>query len=372
MNTSEMQMTHYGRWKKWMRDAGFQDLYLESLKAMKEFSYEKAIECPFMRKMIEGSSTEGLDVADKELLDRVTSEINRRGEQNAASLTFREVLAIMAFDYYGKALLEISPGLAEGLLETELNIPVKEILVPRPSFYVPMPGGVDFSIDTRSGLRRVLGVYVLYQTELPYPRVTRVKEEDTSLMFFAVARDGLGEGYPDFSYYFWNINFPKEGEELAENRISRLIKEWKGGPLGELIQKEATEGITRLVVNAFLYMNQPSSEQDTKFTPHPRMEAVRANTRLSKTEQSSIWENYWSSINFELFETGHTISVRGLKGTPRSGVKGPHESPVGHIRRGHWHEVLHGTGRKLRKRLWYRPIRVTGRAGPVGATYRLD
>jgi len=373
VDTSEMQKTHYSKWKKWNRELGLQDQYLAALKELKKFSYEEVSSCPFVLMTIKGRVEEPgmLSAEDEALLDAVKKEINRNGERNAEALTFREVFSIMAFDYYGKAVLEISPGLAEGLLDTELNIPVKEVRVPRNSFYVPMPEGVNLSIGTGVGPRRIVGVYIVYQTGILYP-ISPVEGEDTSIMFFAVARDGVGEGYGDFSYYFWNINFPFEGGELMEARLGRLLKEWESGTSGiaSLVQREATEGVTRLVLNAFLYMSQPSSEQDTKFKPNPRMEFLRSNPRVEGSQKSAVLDNYWSSANFELFEVGHTIRLTKGKGGSR-GSTGPHESPEAHTRRGHWHTVLYGAGRKERKILWYRPIRVKGRTGTAGVTYKL-
>jgi hypothetical protein len=359
VDTSEMQKTHYSRWKKRTRDSGMQDLYLSSLKGLKHFSRESVLNCPFVLRM-EEAAKETLGIVletDKSLLTALKDEL---------IIQFEELWNIMAFDYYGKAILEISPGLAEGLLDTELNIPVKEVRVPRNSFYVPMPEGINLYISTHVGPRRILGVYVTYQTGTTY-------KEDTALTFFAVAKDGVMGGYDDFSYYFWNLTFPFEGEELMEARLGRQLTKWEEelGGAAHKVQRESTEGIARLILNAFLYMSQPSSEQDTKFKPNQRMEFLRTNPRVEGAQKSAVLDNYWSSANFELFEDGHTIRLTKGKGGSR-GSPGPHESPEAHTRRGHWHTVLYGTGRKEKKILWYRPIRVKGRMSTSGVTYKLD
>lgn len=350
MDTADIHKTHYGLWKRWVRVIpGYQELYVKSLIGMKTFSYLDVDSSPFVRSMY---------------------SVSNRVDDRSMSLLIREIFSVMAFDYYGKAVLEVNSDLAEMLLETELNVPIREICFPRYSFYVPIPDNINFMVNIKNNLQRVLGVYVTYQTKVKFPDGERFDGDDSFILFFCVVKDGLVDGYEDFSYYFWSFHFFQDSEELMEERMKKIMVKWR--EKFSFIHEKINEQITRLILNSFLYMNQPSSEQDVKFTPHKRMEMIRNNPRISNIEKEKIMSNYWLSANFELFETGKTIIITKNKPTPTTGIGEAHSSPITHWRRGHWHRYRIGQGRLQTIVRWIKPLRVMGRTEiPEPTKYKL-
>lgn len=386
MDVETMKKTHYCEYKKIMRLLPEQEaLYIESMKSFREMGIVAVSKCPFLtkRSMPNIIYDPIFTLEEQRMLIDLDREVNKYGEMNAKSLEIKELYAIMAFDWYGKAVLELGQDMAEMLLETELNVPFKELVVPRQSFYVVIPESVGLLIRTKGGMKPIQGVYVTYETDIDFPpELTRdfkyPDEFDSMLSFFSVARDGIEEGYSDFSYFYWSFSFGKNEEKSIESRMMDSIKNCRENPLlkqvMDIAETETNIKIVRIILNAFIYMSQPKTEQDIIFKSNRRMDCIRATPHMSKAEKDKILSNFWKSNAFESVEVGMKTVRIGARGPQGSavGTTGPHASPVGHWRRGHWHRYRIGEGRKEVVLKWVKPVRVKGREVPEGTVYKLD
>lgn len=398
MKTGEFQKCHYCEWRKGFKDTPLDDIYQRSLKQVRKagFSYTSVQLSDIHQELL---STPRLSVEDQRRLG--LEACYRHGEGRLTSLEFRELVSVMGFALHGKRVLEFSGELGECLLRTDLNIKTSEVRVIYPSVYVVIPEGIDFFIPTDAGPRRIEGIYTTccrdeesdqYLAEsggravvhdgrlIPVAALeARVGREEMARMmrdgavdvetmhygglyvlFFCVARDGVRQGYRDFTYHFFQYAFPPDSEAcLVQDIVNEHIEKWKRRAPEDLKETvDISPAIASLIFNLFMYMGQ--EKPDVAVKENWRMVYLRSRHGLSWEAETEVLVKYAASGEYELVEVGRGFG----KGTGKRGG-GVHESPAGHWRRGHWHRYWVGPrdvpgGQRVEFR-WIQPLYVRGR-----------
>lgn len=398
MRTGEFQAGHYCQWRKVIRDTPLEEVYLRSLKQVRKdgFRHTSVVLSEMYDVLLKSAD---LTVEEQRLFG--VEECYRHGRHRLDSLEFREIFSLMGFALHGKRVLEFSRELGECLLRTDLNIKTSEVKVIYPSVYVVIPEGIDFFIPTGAGPRRIEGIYVTVCRDpesdvaiadsggktivyeggfIPRAPIEKalgcevveamikdgvvgaesVRYGGLYTLFFCVARDGLRKGYYDFTYQYFQYAFPPDDKAcLVQDIFTEDNRRWGKRAPDDLKESIAhSPAIAGLIFNLFMYMAQEKPDMSVK--ENRRMVYLRSRHGLSWEAETEMLVRYAASGEFELVEVG-----RGFGKGMGKRAGGPHESPAGHWRRGHWHRYWVGPkdvpgGQRVEFR-WIQPLYVKGR-----------
>lgn len=228
----------------------------------------------------------------------------------------------------------ISRDLCESFQRTPFPGLSQELLEVFPSLIIVLPKGSLISDDGYDLSHLVI------RTGQVHPHTVTKDSARRRFDLRCQGREGaigiMVAGFTELSSYSW-IRYlkPEFNENLyVQNGSDKVLS--------------VTEAIARIAVNSLLvHLHEPELiTADTKVT-HLRGTGFAAG-RSSKTRPPT-----WIGKNFR--------RVTGSSNTSRpsgSASRGPVRT---HWRRGHWHTIAHGEGRKQRKMQWFRPVLVNAR-----------
>lgn len=128
-------------------------------------------------------------------------------------------------------------------------------------------------------------------------------------------------------------------ERFSPEMAERLFKHDAPQPTKEE-DKELPKKLTLLALKIVLAM-----------TARPQLISTGVQTRKELTKKGEVVRDALWSPNF----IGKDYRIQRQSG---ESLGGTHASPRVHWRRGHWHNVVHGKGRALRKLDWFEPVLV--------------
>lgn len=282
-------------------------------------------------------------------------------------------------------LVEVMPGLAQSLLHTDFDkVPASYFRLPYPALFVQLPPLADIVLREDAPPYRNYPVDGIFLTEspamtraelatyrsVPEPMHQTPPCEDTHFREIVFSCYGsptaIGAEVTDDAVFMGSLILPCHNETLTlpdAVRFSRDIRRAHYGAKAEPVTNDTitTQSIAALsyVAKIMLYMSLADCRPVTERAYSEALAQARQKKNAAKRHKALRQvDRLYDRI---------VIDDRSLPteiGSDLSDVA--RRSPRGHWRRGHFHTVLHGEGRRERRLAWFRPILVAG-AGSVRA-----
>lgn len=254
------------------------------------------------------------------------------------------------FDKYGKRTYDVSPGLAERLMQTQLRgLKTDDLQLPYPSIYVMVPPDTGLRVwNYSTKWHPVEGVYVTEAVDPDYGRVWR---------FLVVGPSKNPKSEFDDALFYFTVPLlaGKVLDEALEEEHKRVFTRYMER---EVIREYGNEWLIlfRWVLNVVVYSTYPDARREEvianpearKLTEqlkrHPKgsnkhdrtRNALRGLEPMRRTVLGKGIER-WSLEARGLSVTGRTLNVRVLV-------------------QGHWRNQAHGPQLSLRKLMWINPF----------------
>lgn len=266
-----------------------------------------------------------------------TEELNARaiakiGSPIITALSVHEAYHVVAFEKAGQKTYEVSSGLAQLLMDTELRgLSIEDVRPPYESILVRPPKNLGFQIWSADDRK-------WYPLESMY----FVKEDD-GLHILLASPPGPSNDPLDNALCFYDI--ASEGtelvDELVEAQHKRIRETETTGPMGDVWIKQF-----KWLLNVVMYISSPESESEERFID-PSTETVSKRLEKAKgTKREKLKTQFRSMNKRRRALLGRNVTVSMVK---EAGSKT-------RVRvRGHWHKYWTGAGRSALVTKWVKP-----------------
>ncbi len=304
---------------------------------------------------------------------------------NIGRMISEEAYAVLSFEHAGRRILKPSKELAIELLNTDVTVPINEILPPFPSCYIELPPGSGFQMEHETGMATVLGIYCTWDKTHQESRHDRAAFERDGILrcpdglIRRCASDAereiaktqkdlpsldtmfgdhfarfniISEGPPDqpknmhnFTASFFNMHWLDSYTEDAEDLFERFVPHWKKSTKTKTDFDRMVQAF-HLAANLFVYMSSPQYYGEVKHTPNPLLKELECELKKSKNRRNLKRTGKLESMMLgEVYEIGQNVEIVGNKAisSDDTGVddseSGDRLSPKTHWRRAHWRRV---------------------------------
>lgn len=249
----------------------------------------------------------------------------------------------------GERTYEISPGLGERLLHTELHgLRTDDLKLPYRSIYIVIPETLGLTVlNAISGQHPLTGIYI---TEQPIDG-----ERGWRVMTIGKPRDQMGL---DDALFHFRIKLPggtaiNDAITAAEHEAEVQFTAGEGAPEDLDYYRRTWRQVFSLIMNVVIYCTWPDAKIEEVIE---NTEWLRLREQMQRHPKGS---HKYERARTRLRETSPRRRIILGRGVPRletggETVRGPLQ--VRTLVSGHWQRFAHGEGRKLRKWGWREPF----------------
>lgn len=287
-------------------------------------------------------------------------------------------------------LVEVMPELARSLLHTDFDhVPASTFRLPYPALFVQLPPLPDIVLrEDRPPYRDypIDGVFLtesppLTRAELatyrrgPEPMHRTPPCEDTHFREVAFTFHGspaaIGARVTDDAVFMGSLILPCDNETMTlpeAVRFSRDVRRTHYGIVADPVTNDRVTAQTiaalSQVAKVMLYMSLADCRPVTERAYSEALAQARQKKNPAKRDKALRQaDRLYDRI---------VIDDHSAPGDAEGGSsEAARRSPRGHWRRGHFHTVLYGEGRRERRLQWFRPTLVSGLGEARAPTYRV-
>jgi hypothetical protein len=300
--------------------------------------------------------------------NRVTDllhEIEIPPEQRSVDLT--RTYHMITFERAGKKIYEMSPGLADRLLHTELRgVDAEDLRLPYPAVYMIIPTHLQFKINVYdTGWHEVDGVYITEDNKLIFSDTTSADTPPRGWRIMLVGKS-KNEDILDDALFFFTVPMP-EGQKI-DDCLDAALGKWAHENHGQDIA--IIRSIFRLLMNAILYATSSEAEVFPYIRDKETRQLIERMKKAKGGKKDKIKQQLKGKSRQEVILLGRNIkgfddTSEGLDRTGR-----PLEVRVRVA--GHWRHYWVGQGRSERVRRWIQPFWRGPQDGlPINPVHRL-
>ena len=276
-------------------------------------------------------------------------------------------------------LVEVMPRLAQSLLHTDFDkVPASYFRLPYPAIFVQLPPLADVVLREDAPPYRdypIDGVFLtesppLTRAELetyrrgPEPMHRTPPCEDTHFREVAFTFHGspaaIGAEVTDDAVFMGSLILPCHNETLTlpdAVRFSRDVRRAHYGARAEPVTNDTVTAQTVValshVAKVMLYMSMVDCRPVTERAYSEAIAQARQKKNPAKRDRAL---RHADRLYDRIVIDDRSVPAEALGGSSEMGRR----SPRGHWRRGHFHTVLYGEGRRERRLAWFRPTLIAG------------
>jgi len=281
------------------------------------------------------------------------------------------VHALAAFENAGKRSYEVSAGLAEKLLYTELRgLHSEDLRLPYEAIYIQIPQRLKFFIESSKMGRDILtGAYI----------IEAGTAGDRTWHFMATSRSSTVEVFNSMEFQNHSLlSFDahlKEGR-LLDDVILELSKFSPGvdyhGEIDPLGSHSSVGDFFRWCMNTMLYATWPDAEMENVITNKQARDLWKRTRKLKKGPKKRKLLDKVKNMNpRSRIILGKSIVVDRTSDRGQGTGEKTGQLRVRTRVSGHWRNQPYGPQRSLRRRQWIEPFWRGPEDGPLGPTKHL-
>jgi hypothetical protein len=267
-------------------------------------------------------------------------------EQQFVELT--RTYHMVTFERAGKKIYEMSPGLADRLLHTELRgVDAEDLRLPYPAVYMIIPTHLQFKINVYdTGWHEVDGVYITEDNKLVFSDTTSADTPPRGWRIMLVGKSKNEDVFDD-ALFFFTVSMP-EGQKI-DDCLDAALDLWAHENHGQDIT--TIRSVFRLLMNAILYATSSEAELFSYIRDKETRQLLERLKKAEGKKREKIKAQLKNKSRQEIILLGRSIKAFEEKG---DGTGKPMEVRVRVA--GHWRHYWIGQGRSERVRRWISPF----------------
>ncbi len=287
-------------------------------------------------------------------------------------------------------LVEVMPELARSLLHTDFDkVPASFFRLPYPALFVQLPPLADVVLREGGPPYRDYPIDGVFLTESPpltraeietyrrgpEPMHRTLPCEDTHYREITFTFHGspaaIGAGVTDDAVFMGSLILPCHNETLTLPEAVRFSRDVRRAYYGALVEPVTNDTVTAQTITALshvakvmLYMSLADCRPVAERAHSQAVAQAQQKKNPAKRDKALRQTNH---LYDRIVVNDRLLPADTVGGSPETGRR----SPRGHWRRGHFHTVLHGEGRRERRLQWFRPTLVAGPGNVRAPVYQV-
>lgn len=254
------------------------------------------------------------------------------------------------YELAGKKTYEVSPGLAQRLVDTELRgLKTEDLRLPYPALYICIPPEARLTAeDPTTGSHEVDGIYICEDT---------ARKAGRAWHLLVTAKSKNPDDKLDDASHFFRVDLPDGitlDEALRRAGDEYLRSAQANGTQFDLLQQQRWQPMFRFALNTMIYATWPDADIHEAML---NKEARQLWERLQKIPKGSPKRERLRQEFRQMDPRNRVILGRSVPREPEQTAEHGTGKPL-EVRvrvQGHWKRQAHGEGRLLRKTIWIEP-----------------